>query len=156
MHCKIAANTFLCAPPTETYRAMGQDCLWVQNTENLPSANRGHRSNGHRRSRSGVWSGCRRSVLLVKCEYHSGPSPHQKKKNYRKRTRSWNKTGNPKRKLIHLPATCSPSSTPWMLALKGTGNICTSHHSLSTPLPVSHDMLLTGMSPSQKEERPRE
>jgi len=32
-----------------------------------------------------------------------------------------------------LTMKCSPSLIPWMLALKGTGNICTPHqHSLST------------------------
>lgn len=56
---------------------------------------------------------------------------------------------------------CSPSCTPWMLALKGTGNICTRHqHSLSTRFlrssHVSHGPLLTGTSPNQEEEGPGE
>lgn len=50
---------------TDSHWPVGQDCLWVQNPENLPSANRGHCPYGHRRRWSRVWSGCRRSLLLV-------------------------------------------------------------------------------------------
>lgn len=58
-----------------------------------------------------------------------------------------------------LTTKCSPSCSSGMLALKGTGNICTPHqHSLSTRFlrssHVSHGPLLTGTSQSQEEEGP--
>lgn len=60
-----SSNSFF-YPYTETHGTLGQDSDGVQITEDVSSAHRGHCPHGYRRSRPGVRSRRRASLLLVK------------------------------------------------------------------------------------------